>query len=407
MNKEINSEENIGLYKLSTKLYELRSIEHSSKSMVTKWKKSQPILRNIYEKLIERLDFLADRPFWNELHDRMVFYYNYLNSESMRNCSSRKIPIFRIVLHNDVVKWWMKCKIKGYIQGPLVHFDTHDDMGLPESEQGLLKDGSIDETGIASGNCGQIFWPVTCMLMSKGIDHVIWAVPKWMYDTNISVNQYLVSGNDGDGFFFVRNTNEKKDKYLLEENFEFLEDDDIDDLREEGAFVQEFLFERIKTHDKKGWDNLAKNIQDKKFILDIDLDFFVTNGAKISNKEYIDIGLDFDIESTGRVHSIPGVFQPREAYADDEGYDTKKKLEKEWKMITKRVDIFLVGLDMLKKKGITPCCINISDSTPSFFGNQPDAGVFTNNYTPKYFVPALHFMLYEGFKDIYGNKVTL
>jgi len=360
MNKEIDEKYNKGLKGLSDDLYMIRKIEMSNKSKKEKYTNAKPIIDEVTDRLVKRNDYLTFRPFWNELHDRMVYYYSYLN---LRNLDKSEIPIFRVVLHNSAVVWWLKYKkTMKNVSIPIVHFDTHDDMGLPGSTKGLLKNGELDEAGIIAGNCGQIYWPITCMLMSRGIDHVIWALPEWVYDDNLSLEQTLVTKKKGKGFSYIRDKNAPKDKYQVE-------DIEIVDKINKNLykFIHKFQFDRITMDVRKDWTELGhllgKDVTD--FILDIDLDFFVTNGDKHTKKEY---KKDFyDLESTGRIHDMPGIRVPREAYSDENADNIKYLLNEEFKLIKKRVKIFLSGLKYLKKKGIVPCCISISDSTPSFF----------------------------------------
>ena len=67
--------------------------------------------------------------------------------------------------------------------------------------------------------------------------------------------------------------------------------------------------------------------------------------------------------------------------------------------------MFLAGLELMKEEGIRPCCINIADSTGSFFSGHHYNAVFTNQYTPKYFVPLLHNKLLHGLKQLYGDSI--
>ena len=67
------------------------------------------------------------------------------------------MPLFRVTLHNEMIVWWIKAKNIDKLKGPLIHFDTHDDMGEPGSTDNLLlSDGSLDTDGIMKGACGQI-----------------------------------------------------------------------------------------------------------------------------------------------------------------------------------------------------------------------------------------------------------
>ena len=94
-------------------------------------------------------------------------------------------------------------------------------------------------------------------------------------------------------------------------------------------FYQLHEFSRLKVSTSRGWKLLSNLIGDKShFILDVDLDFFATNGDKFSKKEYQE---DFgDIESTGRVHATPGITEPRAAYADSESRTVVRDLNTEF-----------------------------------------------------------------------------
>ena len=398
MDTEENSDYNKGIAPIVKILYNLRTIEHSQESMGSKYKKARPLLDKVTDKLMNTKNFLAYRPMWEELHDRMVYYYNYCNKENF----DKSIPFFCVTLHNEAVPIWLELKSMDKLCNTIVHFDTHDDMGLPDTSRYLLKkDGSLDEEGMRKGACGQIFWPITCLLMSKGIDNVVWALPKWVYDDDNHFEQALTCNNK-DEFIYVRSSKENKDNFLFEPHVEIVKPKNMKDSSKYKLY-HPHMFYRLKLHNASGWrklEKVLKKAEDKKFVLDVDLDFFVTNGDKISIKEYKET-FD-DIESTGRVHETPGITTPRETYGDQDSVDCNKDLLKELQLVKKRVEVFLEGLAMLKSKGIKPCCIDISDSAPSFFSGDTSRAVLTNQYTPKYFVPVLHMWLKKGFKKLYG-----
>ena len=372
-------------------LYKLRCIETQKSSNKTKYRKAKPIINKILNKLIESNNYLLFRPFWEELHDRMVFYYDYVNEKNLKN----KIPIFFTTLHNEVVKWWLKAKKENKLSGTLIHFDTHDDMGLPDTSKFLLKNNSkLNENGIIKGACGQIYWPITCILLSKEIDHIIWALPKWVYDDNNSFEQVLIC--DGNNIEYIRSKKEPKDKFRLEGDVVLVKDNELNPKLY--TFYHLHHLDRLKLATKSNWGQLVKIINTNKFVLDIDLDFFVANGDKATLTEY---KKNFnDLESTGRVHGLPGKTNPRELYSDYNSKNFDKKLKTEVNLIKKRVEVFLTGLKILKDNGIKPSCINISDSTCSLFSGNYKRAVFTNEYTPKYYVPLLHDLLTKGFKKL-------
>lgn len=391
MKTEHTDEYNLGISPIVEKLYILRTIEAQKNTMSVKYKKAKPILKKVTKELIERNNYLLFRPMWEELHDRMVYYYNYLNQRNLEN----KIPIFFTTLHNEAVKWWMEADKKGKLSGTLIHFDTHDDMGLPDTSKYLLKNGStLDKNGIIKGACGQIYWPVTCILLSKKVNHVIWALPNWVYDNNNGFDQVLVCSNDI--IEYIRDSSQPKDEFRLEGDINVVSQEQMNpDLY---SFYHPHRLDRIKLSRTTSWNKLTKKITTKKFILDIDLDFFVSNGTKASINTY---KKDFtDLESTGRVHGLPGKTNPRALYDDKKGRDHHKNLRTEVALIKKRVDRFIEGLQILKNQGITPSCINISDSTTSLFSGDSSRAVFTNEYTPKYFVPLLHELLLSKIKKI-------
>ena len=270
MNTETKDEYNEGLAEITSELYHLRQIEHSRKSMKKKYDETKPIIDTLTQKLLEKKDFLLYRPMWNELHDRMVYYYDYLNK---LNLKTKKTPLFSVTLHNEAVKWWLKLKKMGRLSSTLLHFDTHDDMGLPDTKEYILTSkGSLDYKGIQQGSCGLIYWPVTCLLLSEGITNVIWCMPTWVYDTNIKVQQALVHYKTEDRFSYIRPETKKEDPFILADDVEVLPDIGPTDKMD---FHHPHEFNRLKVSTVKGWQRLAKLIgSEKKFILDIDLDFF-------------------------------------------------------------------------------------------------------------------------------------
>jgi len=380
-------------------LYKLREIEHSKDTMKNKYILAKNKLKKVYKLLREYDNLVLDRPMWVELHDRMVYYYTYLNNTNLKNYD---LPIFRETRHNDSVKWWVESFDKKLVSKTVAHFDTHEDMGLPEDPYQLLeKNGVMNKTKLKNGSCGLIYWPITCYLLSKCANNIVWCMPSWTYDNNLKSEQVLTLDKN-DELYYIRYPSKKKDEFRLKEAVKIAKKGELDDLSK-FKFAQKHTFNRLRTSTIKAWDKLA-TIIDNGFILDIDLDYFVCNGDKYSKKSYKkDWG---DLQSTGRIHTNPGHLNPRALYEGKEGQTVIKQLKKEIKLVEKRIQIFLDGLKILKDNyNIKPGIINLSDSTKSLFSGNSTRAIFTNEYTPKYFVPILHYKLIEGFKKIYGNKL--
>lgn len=388
-------------------LYQIRTIEHSKDGMSNKFKKAKRLLTAVYRILELEKDFVLYRIFWEELHDRMSYYYNYLNTVNLK---TRKIPLYRVTLHNEVVSWWLASSQNKKLKGPLMHFDTHDDMGLPNNPHDLLDPkGKLKIKNLSEkGSCRKINYPVTCMLLSKKVNKVFWLMPAWVYDDNRHYEQYLAACKKdvrgicwSSDILYLRQRGQVKDNFMLTPDVEIVDKEFL--TKKYFSFLHKFDFYRQHTDKLIYWKKLAEAIKpDKYFILDIDLDYFVTNGDKVTRAIYMK---DFnDIESFKRTHIMPGVISPQELYEDVFAQKIKKMINLEVKAIDCRIKVFLRGLAYLKKQGIKPSVINFSDSSPAMLTADHTRASYTNNYCPKYFVPYLHTKLIRGFKKLYPNN---
>ena len=242
MKTEASSIYNKYISNIVTDLYTLRSIEHSSVKMSIKYKKAKLLFKHVLSILHKTNNFILFKPMWEELHDRMVYYYDYLNHLNLNS----KLPLFRMTLHNEAVHWWLSMEDK--LKGPLIHFDTHDDMGLPSVEDKLLKKGCLDKNGIKNGSCGQICWPVSCLLLSKSIKHVIWAMQRWNYEDDNEFEQSLTCSKKN-VYMYKRDIYQNKDKFISDDYVKIVKNNEMKDTYK---FFHPMYFNRIKV------DNLKK-----------------------------------------------------------------------------------------------------------------------------------------------------
>jgi len=378
--------DNIKFQPIIGNLLKLRKIEDDTKLLdIKKLKIANPLLTKVLKALIKMgPNFVQHRSLWNELHDRMAFYYPTLNNIQLNKMT--KTPIFFTLLHNDVVKYWYQVKNIPKIH---LHFDTHDDMNTPDEAKKILKQ--------KIPTCNKINYPVTCMLMSKKIEHLFWLMPEWVYDTDIHLKQSLhLSGNE---LYYLR-LNQPKDEFLFS--------DEVKNIKKEpkkSTFSHLFTFSRVHTNKPSGFTKIIKYIEKKptKFILDIDLDYFTTNGRQVSVSQY---KKNFDdLESTYRASDTISdePKYPRNTLDTlDDTAPYHKMLRKEVDEIKKRINIFVNGLKLLKKHKITPGVINISDSTPGLLDGHLHDAIFSNFYTPKYFVPYIHHLLVPKLVKLYN-----
>lgn len=390
-------------------LYELRKLETNDKTMKTKIKSANKHILSIIDKLLKYNDYLLYRPLWEELHDRMVYYYNFINEQNLKS----KIPFFQTTLHNETVYWWKKAQDKNKLKGVLIHFDSHPDSNIPpHTAKRIFKKNKVTVNNFFRYSiCGEIGSPVTCLMLMKASNNVIWATPPWLYDENGEYDQYLVVCKNNktikkyekDEMTYLRSDKSPKDPWGTYENNDILRVPDTIIKPDNFSFFHKFKYSRLHLDKVSEWKDFNRiSGKDNKFILDIDLDFFVCNGAKITKKQYMK---DFqDVRSFYRVTGLPQIYTPRNQYDTSQGNKLKRALDKEIKEIKGRIDRFLKGLAYMKKQGKTPSVINLSDSTPSLFSGDINRAVFNNNYTPKYFIPYIHLVLIKGLHKLYGNS---
>lgn len=133
----------------------------------------------------------------------------------------------------------------------------------------------------------------------------------------------------------------------------------------------------------------------KRFILDIDLDAFVSEGTNGSVIEPVSFG------------------RHQKAYGGHDGHEFSNETDpevevalSEFDLIEKRLDFFFDQLRDMKEKGYEPAVITIADSTilQSISGNADDSKN-GGNYTPSCLVFLLNYRMREELKTIYPIDV--
>ena len=217
-------------------------------------------------------------------------------------------------------------------------------------------------------------------------------MPSWIPDKNI------------DSQFFIR---KNKNELILSTNDKKLYGDPLVDVNytyKVGYDIRKYCkFQTMETNNKTNVKNLSDVIgESKKYILDIDLDYFVCNGMKLNLSEYIKE--PYDVASYYRTKTIiVNEDNPRnQAEKTDILIQYEKDLKKEIRMINKRIKKFLNLIHSLKMKKYIPTQISICDSTNLSFSLCKKCNSVSNGYMPKNLAFYVHNEIITGLENIFS-----
>ena len=349
-------------------------------------------IENIYDILIDRKNFGLDQDIWSELHFLSVYQYPYFKNIG-------NIPCVLVTKHNHILPFYMMQNIDKD-NTTILHFDTHPDMNpiknndkLPELYSIFKKNNNLSMIN----KCQDIVWDIGAaisgVLFTVGIQNYIWCTPSWIPDKNINSN-----------FFIKKNKNE----LILSTNDIKLNGDPLVDVtytsKIEDDIKKYCKFQTMDNDNKTNLKNLMDTIgKSKKYILDIDLDYFVCNGMKLNLSEYIKN--PYDVQSYYRTKTIiVNEDIPRNmSEKTDILIQYEKDLKKEISMINKRIKKFLILINSLKMKNYKPTQISICDSTNLSFSLCKKCNSISNGYMPKNLAFYVHNKILFGLKNIFSS----
>ena len=377
----------------SLDIYNLRILEiqvmKSSKSSSTYLKvdsrkvktflKAHRLFVDLLHRLNSRKKFIKDSSCWKELYDRSIFYYNFYTYLI-------DIPICRVTSHNHIVPWYAKQLSSSKYDGiPIVHFDTHEDMNDIEDSNKLLK--YTDKKQYSK--IGEVVWDIGAamsgILLSTGIRDQIWIMPSWIKNTT-GVWEYAINYKKQNRVYSADDCSDMT-------NMPF--DKRKTWVSNEGEDIA--LYSRQHFNNKSQWKKVYEFISENsnKYILDIDLDYFICNGTPY-NDSYLEE--NYDVSSYYRTQEVEMIRTPRFVY-EDSNSDYKrysKKLTKEIHEVDKRIKQFLKGLKYLRQKGLVPVLISISDSTSANFSSCTSCSSVSNSYVPRLLALYIHNKIIKG-----------
>jgi len=346
--------------------------------------KHQLLFNDLLYKLFNRKKFGLDNECWTELYLRSLCFYKFKNKIG-------NIPLVLVTKHNEILPFYFKNKISK-TKNTFIHWDTHPDfneVNFSNKLPYLYKNNLIDEAqklvwDIGSANSGVFF--------GTGIRDTIWCMPSWVPDKETNINYFFKKQK----FEYKIMTNSIKDKKSLLEEFT------------EGINKGEEIKTYSKVHaekmSKKSLENMLNMIRanGNKYILDIDLDYFVCNGAK-KDKSYF--REPYDVSSPHRIENIDfNQLLPRGVDKDNHKYlKYEHDLKIEVREINKRINHFLNVLKYIKKKGFIPSHISMCDSTNVHFIGCQTCNSVSNNYVPLNLALFVHTKVFLGINKIFAN----
>ena len=373
----------------SGKIFFLNKYEFDKKEKYSKEHKK--LFNELLNSLIKRNKFGLDQNLWTELYYHSIYFYQNIKKIG-------KIPTFVTTKHNFIVPFYMKEKLSNY-DTTILHFDTHPDMNpvkysseLPDIYKKYLKTKNEKYLNQAQDIVWDIGASVSGTIFTTGIQNYVWCIPDWVVDPEIETNYFLKKNKAS----FSLLTNDKK---LINDKL-----CDIYYTKKQNISEVEKIYSKVKIKKKSALNKLIdiiKNGNNKKYILDIDLDYFVCNGKKLNIGNYMKE--QYDVASFYRTKSIIiNEDNPRDQTENTpilEKYE--KQLHLELKYVNKRIKQFLKLIKSLKNKGYVPSHIDISDSTNVEFNGCKNCNSLSNGYLPVHFALYVNTHVFNGLSNIF------
>lgn len=145
-------------------------------------------------------------------------------------------------------------------------------------------------------------------------------------------------------------------------------------------------------------DYLPAQAKDDGFILDIDLDAFVSNGRGINRAEPV---------SYGRTQNLDGDSRHNRHSEFNELDQTDEVLTTEMQAIKQRIDVFFDRLAASKEQGFNPKVITIADSTTLMraIEGQENDSAGGGNFTPSCMAFLLNYMVRQKLSALYNVDI--
>lgn len=345
---------------------------------------------NLLNILLKRKKFAQDQDLWKEMYIRSLVFYKHTTLLG-------NIPIILVTKHNHIIPFYMKHKIH-QINDTLIHFDTHSDLNdiknsslLPRYYKLFL---DTNEPSYIK-NVQELVWDIgaaiTSVLYTTGPKDFVWAIPSWLPDPQAHINYFLKHG---------------KTNILLKTTSDISQIDNMEEFSSSKTNKERVSNTFTKIQTGMLTNNAFRTIRNMiskngtKYILDVDLDYFVCNGKPVDKtykKESFDVKSYY--RSTFREVNQHLPRNVHENTSDLRKY--KRELDHEVGEIKYRIKKFMRLLKDLKKYGLIPSHISISDSTNVEFYDCDNCNSVSNNYVPHNLALYVHTKVVSGLTKLF------
>lgn len=303
--------------------------------------------------------------------------------------NNKKIPFFQISKHHHAIEWIYK-NIKGEI-GTVLHVDSHADSNPMMNDLSFTKkciqtndfsNKNLERMYTSIENPGTVIIPMIAPYDKN--NGIVWVTPNWVTEPfckseNVISTSCNICSNDGKCPILLDYSVYNKKKINNNTDLSF-------------KMITSNLINKSKI-----LNEISNN-----YILNIDLDYFVTFGEN-----------EYSSECPDAISHHRTIFDHGYFMKMDENVKTEKqkKFKFEIIQIRKRIDKFLELIIDLKNKNIVPELVIICDSTKVNFTNEELGQEFygygrpelSNEFTPKYLTFWLHNTILRNLLHIFSN----
>ncbi len=335
-----------------------------------------------------------------ELTSRLHAYRN-------ERASRARLPVYAYNGHQHAARMWLD-ESRRKTLGPLVHFDTHDDMRGLNSPDQIIKAVAKVRSGDKKRKKGlrelisgihDHATPVSGGVLGYDFKDVVWCFPYWAYAAEFSQRPCFYANvpncrSSYGSFRLLHDRAEDKNRLLpTYSTLPWLETSSVEGKKLEGmSHVRHFRMSFIKSYPgtelfEEGlrWKSLLEAVPKGPFVLDVDSDYFMSIDSAS--------GFHRNADSKGQ-----GGSRKRQIAVDE----YERRLKKARKLLEKRMKAFQRLLEKIRDAGRIPSVITLADST-----YMPFASTFGGKgyweYTPYEFAGYNHwrirYMLAEVYKD--------